>query len=149
MATPIRKTGRSSTSWHDYGDPGISTIVRARVRRHIAVSEGNLGRALAAFQRTLVASNSPFDRYMRGDSTAMTADQIRGMERFQSDGCIECHNGPMFSDLKKHVLAVPDNAKLKEPDPTEQHLRISHGVTAQPASAPYMHNGVLGRSTKS
>ncbi len=51
-----------------------------------AVSDVNLGRALAAFQRTLVAVNSPFDRYMRGDTTALSADQVRGMERFQSVG---------------------------------------------------------------
>src|SRR5262249_47982814 len=68
------------------------------------ITEQNLGRALAAFQRTLVATNSPFDRYLRGDRTAMTAQQIRGMERFQAIGCINCHSGPMLSDFQPHVL---------------------------------------------
>jgi cytochrome c peroxidase len=50
------------------------------------VNAANLGRALASFQRSLLANNSPFDRYMRGDRTAMTADQIRGMARFERAG---------------------------------------------------------------
>ena len=92
------------------------------------VNERNLGRALAAFQRTLVASNTPFDRYMRGDTTALSAAQVVGMERFQSIGCINCHSGPMFSDFATHVLAVPDNPKLPESDSgVEQDLRIPHG----------------------
>ena len=43
------------------------------------------GKALAAFQRSLIANNAPFDRYMRGDTAAMTAVQVRGMERFAAD----------------------------------------------------------------
>src|SRR5690606_12313791 len=62
------------------------------------VNAENLGKALAAFQRTLVAVNSPFDRYMRGDASAMTPLQLRGMQRFQRIGCANCHNGPMFTD---------------------------------------------------
>ena len=80
------------------------------------VNDGNLGRALAAFQRTLVASNTPFDRYMRGDTSAMTPDQVRGMDRFQQIGCVNCHSGPMLSDFAAHVLAVPDSSKLPETD---------------------------------
>jgi cytochrome c peroxidase len=81
-----------------------------------AVSDRNLGRALAAFERTLLAANSPFDRYMRGEPDALTPEQVRGMERFQSAGCINCHSGPMFSDFTAHVLAVPDNPKLPASD---------------------------------
>ena len=46
------------------------------------VNQTNLARALAAFQRTLIAPNTPFDRYMRGDPTAMSPEQLSGMERF-------------------------------------------------------------------
>jgi cytochrome c peroxidase len=80
-----------------------------------AVSAANLGRAIAAFQRTLVAANAPFDRYMRGDTSALSPDQVRGMERFQSIGCINCHSGPMFSDFATHVLAVPDSRSCPNP----------------------------------
>ena len=111
-----------------------------------AINAGNLGKALATFERTLLANNSPFDRYMRGDRDAMTAAQIEGMRRFESIGCINCHNGPMFSDYKAHVLGVPDNGKLQVSD---------RGITDLPYAfrtaslrnlgftAPYMHNGAF------
>ena len=109
------------------------------------VTAVNLGKALAAFQRTLIANNSPFDRYMRGDLTAMTSSQISGMERFDRAGCANCHSGPMFSDFEPHVLGVPDNAKLAQSDagvaggyafrtPSLRNLRYT---------APYMHNGAF------
>jgi cytochrome c peroxidase len=80
------------------------------------VNSENLGRAIAAFERTLLANNSPFDRYMRGDRSAMTEKQVRGMQRFEEIGCIRCHNGPMFSDYKLHVMGVPDNPALPASD---------------------------------
>src|SRR5262245_27873755 len=80
------------------------------------VTAENLGRAIAAFMRSLLANNSPFDRYMRGDRSAMTEKQVRGMKRFEEIGCIRCHNGPMFSDYKLHVMGVPDNPALPASD---------------------------------
>ena len=110
-----------------------------------AVNERNLGRALAAFQRTLVAANAPFDRYMRGDTTALDPDQVRGMERFQSAGCINCHSGPMFSDFATHVLAVPDNPKLPESDSgvNKTYAFRTPSLRNLGVTAPYMHNGVF------
>lgn len=124
-----------------------------------AVTDINLGKALAAFGRSLVANNSPFDRYMRGDRTAMTAGQIEGMRRFERVGCSECHNGPMFSDYKLHVLGVPDNRKLEKsdngfPDNGKRASPIIENVDRPYAfrtaslrnlrfTAPYMHSGVF------
>ncbi len=111
-----------------------------------AVSPINLAKAISAFERSLLANNSPFDRYMRGDRNAMTRAQIEGMRRFERVGCAECHNGPMFSDYKPHVLGVPDNRRLPESD---------SGIKATPYAfrtaslrnlaftAPYMHSGVF------
>lgn len=109
------------------------------------VTELTLGRALAAFERTLVAANSPFDRYMRGDAAALTPDQIRGMERFQSAGCVNCHGGPMFSDFTAHVLAVPDNPKLPTPDAGmgNEYAFRTPSLRNLGATAPYMHNGLF------
>ncbi len=109
------------------------------------VTETNLGRALAAFQRTLVATNTPFDRYMRGDTSALTPEQLRGMERFQSAGCINCHNGPMFSDFTAHVLAVPDNPKLSASDSGVNNTYAFRTASLRNlgATAPYMHNGAF------
>ena len=109
------------------------------------VSAENLGRAIAAFQRTLLANNSPFDRYMRGDRSAMTAEQIRGMERFESVGCIKCHNGPMFSDYKLHVMGVPDNPALPASDAGADNTYAFRTPTLRNLefTFPYGHNGVF------
>ncbi len=109
------------------------------------VTEGNLGRALAAFQRTLVAVNAPFDRYMRGDTAALTAEQLRGMDRFQSIGCVNCHSGPMFSDFTAHVLGVPDHPRLPGADAGVNGTYAFRTPSLRNLSmtGPYMHNGVF------
>jgi cytochrome c peroxidase len=110
-----------------------------------AVSEQNLGRALAAFQRSLVATMTPFDRYMRGETTALSPEQLRGMERFRSAGCIQCHGGPMFSDFASHVLGVPDNARLPESDSgvNKTYAFRTPSLRNLGSTAPYMHSGAF------
>ena len=49
--------------------------------------------ALATFQRSLSTPDSRFDRYLRGDDTAITADEERGYELFKAYGCVACHQG--------------------------------------------------------
>jgi cytochrome c peroxidase len=110
-----------------------------------AVTETNLGRAIAAYERSLVTTNAPFDRYMRGDATAMTAQQVQGMNRFQTIGCANCHSGPMFSDFQTHVLAVPDNTRLAASDAGVNNTYAFRTASLRNLAytAPYMHNGVF------
>ena len=110
-----------------------------------SISAENLGKALAAFQRTLLANNSPFDRYIRGDSDAMTSAQIQGMRRFERAGCANCHSGPMFSDYQLHVLAIPDNRKLPESDQgaNQTYAFRTASLRNLAYTAPYMHSGVF------
>ena len=113
------------------------------------VSAVNLGRALATFQRSLTANQSPFDRYMRGDGSAMTAAQQRGTRRFERVGCVNCHSGPMFSDFKLHVLGVPDHPRLAESDTGAENdgAKTYQFRTASlrnvELTAPYMHSGIF------
>ncbi len=102
-------------------------------------------RALAAFERSLVANNAPFDRYMRGDTAAMTDEQIRGMNRFRAAGCANCHSGPMFTDYESHVLGVPENGKLSMPDAgvSGTYAFRTASLRNVTSTAPYMHNGTL------
>ncbi len=113
--------------------------------REQAIDSINLGKALAAFERSLVANNSRFDQYMRGDQTALSSTELEGYQAFIKTGCIKCHNGPMFSDFKVHVLGVTDNEKLTQSDagtnrtyafrtPSLRNLRYTD---------PYMHSGKL------
>jgi cytochrome c peroxidase len=111
-----------------------------------AVSADNLAKALATFERTLLANNSPFDRYMRGDRNAMSSAQIEGMERFERTGCTNCHSGPMFSDYKPHVLGVPDNPKLAQSDigiAGAPYAFRTASLRNLGFTAPYMHDGAF------
>jgi cytochrome c peroxidase len=81
-----------------------------------AVNPEALGKALAAFERTLIARNAPFDRYLAGDQQAMAESAVRGMALFKGKGrCILCHNGPNFTDSQFHNLGVPDVPLLTHP----------------------------------
>ena len=107
------------------------------------VSALNLSKAIASYERTLVATNTRFDQYMRGDSNALSSSEKDGMNSFLVTGCAKCHSGPMFSDYKLHTLGVPDTDNRKESDtgingnyafrtPSLRNLRYT---------APYMHSG--------
>jgi cytochrome c peroxidase len=125
--------------------PEYGTLFTRAFGNRQAISSGNLGKALAAFERTLVANNSPFDRQMRGDKSAMTEAQIRGMAQFERVGCGNCHNGPMFSDYKLHVLGVPDNGKLQVSDSGVNGTYAFRTASLRDLAftAPYMHSGVF------
>ncbi len=74
-------------------------------------------RAMGAFERVMNDENTPFDRYMRGDKTALAPKQIKGLEVFQGKaGCIQCHNGPMLTDEKFYNTGIPHNPEFdKDP----------------------------------
>lgn len=109
------------------------------------LNETNLAKAIACYERSLIANNSKFDRYMRNEGVDLTSSEQEGMELFLKAGCARCHNGPMFSDFKVHTLGAPDNEKLTTVDsgfngtfafrtPTLRNLRYT---------APYMHSGKI------
>ncbi|WP_341220547.1 cytochrome-c peroxidase [Polaribacter atrinae] len=106
------------------------------------VSTDRVAKAIASFERTLVANNSPFDQYMRGDAATMSQQQINGMNAFVNVGCAECHSGPMFSDYKLHVLGIPGNPKLPNSDSgTGNYAFRTPTLRNLSFTAPYMHNG--------
>lgn len=68
----------------------------------------NAWRAIASFERTLVQTDTPLDRYLKGDKSALTAQQLKGKTIFEGKAnCIACHNGPMASDEKFYNIGVP------------------------------------------
>jgi cytochrome c peroxidase len=54
--------------------------------------------AIASYERTLLPNRTPYDRYVAGDATAMTANQVRGWRAFRQSACAVCHPPPFFSD---------------------------------------------------
>lgn len=67
-------------------------------------------RAVSAYQRTIVSQNIPFDRFVEGDTTAITDAAQRGYDLFLGKAnCIACHNGPLVSDTSYHATGVPQH----------------------------------------
>lgn len=62
-----------------------------------SISKDNATKAIAAYERTLITPNSPFDKYVKGKKSAMTEQQIRGMNKAVEIGCTGCHSGPAFN----------------------------------------------------
>jgi cytochrome c peroxidase len=76
------------------------------------ITEEAISRALAAFERTLVSRNSAFDRWVAGDTTALTPEQYRGYKVFMDrdkGNCAACHNGPNFTDNGFHNIGIKGN----------------------------------------
>jgi cytochrome c peroxidase len=79
----------------------------------------NFGKALEAYERLLLSVGSPLDRYIEGDSTALSAAAKRGLKLFIGKAaCDSCHAGPTLSDEKYHNTAVAQDGAhtLKGPD---------------------------------
>lgn len=106
-----------------------------------------IARALAAFQRTLVTEPSPFDRFLAGETEALSAEARRGLELFRGDaGCIRCHNGPLLSDGKFYRLGVSykDDGRAQVTGKKGDRYRFRTPSLRNIAeTAPYMHDGSL------
>ena len=112
-----------------------------------AITPEHVTQALAAFQRTLISDDSPFDRYAAGDFNALTPQQRRGLAIFRSGAtrCFECHGAPTFASDTFRVIGVdsddPGRAGVVDDGlfgafkvPTLRNIALS---------SPYMHDGSL------
>ena len=105
--------------------------------------------ALATYERSIVAVDSPFDRWIAGDEGAITASARRGFETFNGKGeCAGCHSGWAFSDGSFHDVGIarggdigrgryfPTSVKLQYAFKTPTLRDIAH-------RGPFMHDGSL------
>jgi cytochrome c peroxidase len=124
------------------------------------ITMGKVQRAIAAFERTLISGNSPFDRYMYGeDKTAMSEAAVRGMAIFMDrdrGNCTACHQvgakSALFTDGQFHNIGagLSPEGELVDLGRYEQTKRESDkGAFKTPTlrnialTAPYMHDGSL------
>ncbi|HXG61846.1 MAG TPA: cytochrome-c peroxidase [Planctomycetota bacterium] len=106
-----------------------------------------VARAIAAFERTVVDLDSPFDRYARGDDSAIGEAAKRGLEIFTGKGrCATCHSGPNFSDNRFHNLGLGDGdpGRMKVTGREEDYGAFKTPTLRNIAlTAPYMHDGSM------
>jgi cytochrome c peroxidase len=132
------------------------------------VTLGNLTRAIAAFQRTLLSGDSPYDRHLRGVPAALSPAALRGRDLFFGERfeCFHCHGGFNFQDSVIHAdLQLPSrpfhNTGLYDLDGAGAYPETDRGLydqTAHPedmgrfrapslrnvgVTAPYMHDGSI------
>ncbi len=118
-----------------------------------AVTFENVAKAIAAFERTLISRNSPFDRFAAGDPTALTPAQRRGLNLFRSGRtrCFECHTLPLFGSSDFRVIGVPDlpgmpadrgRAEVTGSPRDERAFKVPT-LRNVALTAPYMHNGAF------
>ncbi len=70
------------------------------------VTEANICNAIAEYEKTLITPNSAFDRYLKGDKNAMTAEQIAGYELFKQYSCATCHAGVNLGGLSYEYMGL-------------------------------------------
>jgi len=129
---------------------------------HHAMTIDNAVKAIAAFERTLITPDSRYDRYVKGDKSAMTTQQKRGMKKFASTGCTTCHSGanfdgpklpfgqgfyakfPTFTNNKyvaKYALDADKGRQQVTGKAADAHMFRVPTLRNITDTAPYFHNG--------
>lgn len=112
----------------------------------------SLVEAIAAYERTIISTNSSFDKYVLGNSTAMSEEAVKGMALFKGKArCILCHNGPNFTDNQFYNLGVPQVGPQKEDLGRYDVTRLDKDKRAFKTptlrsiteTTPYMHDGAF------
>ena len=142
----------------EYGEKFVQAFDHIKRADQVTITE--IANALGAFISVEFRSfDSPYDKALAGDTTALTPIQKRGQALFFGKAtCIACHNGPLFSDQKFHALGVPpigpgrtrkfdliarDLGRMGKSNLQDDAYKFKTPSLRNVAlSAPYGHNGV-------
>jgi cytochrome c peroxidase len=135
-------------------DPNEMDLPMADAAQRIALSPGDISRALATYIRSIMSGNAPYDRYVNGDRNALPDEAGAGLRIFRGKGnCTACHVGPNFSDEKLHNTGIAWSATsgsfLDEGRAAITRQPGDRGAFKTPTlrevehSAPYMHDGSI------
>ena len=97
----------------------------------------NYGKAIEAYLRKLVSRDAPFDRYVAGDTGAISANAKKGLKLFIGKArCVGCHNTPLLSDDDFHVIGLRIDTTLSpHADPNEIGRAFNQALICNPAVA--------------
>jgi cytochrome c peroxidase len=111
------------------------------------LTEANILKAIATYERTLVSGVTPFDRWVRGDAKAISDSAQRGFVLFNGKAaCSGCHVGWNFTDDKFHDVGLSsgDKGRSVVTKKSEDDFAMkTPGLREIVARAPYMHDGSL------
>ncbi len=108
----------------------------------------NIVKAIAAFERTIISGDTPWDRYQAGNQSALSASATRGWNIFQAIKCTNCHDGALLTDQQYHNVGIgmdqkePDVGRVKVTNKPEDTGAFKTPTLRDIAkSAPYFHDG--------
>ncbi len=112
------------------------------------LTEGNIAKALATYQRTVVSNKAPFDHWVDGREQAIDDAAKRGFDLFNGKArCVACHSGWNFTDDSYHDIGLPDDdigrAGVVSGIEQFRHAFKTPGLRNLTSRAPYMHDGSL------
>jgi len=104
--------------------------------------------AIAAFEKTILSNKSRFDKFLAGDKKALSNRELRGLHLFRTKAkCMNCHNGPMFSDNQFHKSIFPagdDKGLYKVTHKEEDTAKFkTPSLRDVMRTGPWGHDGVL------
>ena len=111
-------------------------------------TDKQLAQALACYMRTIISQTTPFDKYLKGDKTAISESAARGWLVFNKAKCINCHVGSLLTDKQFHNVGI--GTKAEKPDVgrfTVTKIEKDTSAFKTPTlrdvarSAPYFHDG--------
>nr|WP_315400738.1 cytochrome c peroxidase [uncultured Sphingobacterium sp.] len=150
--SPIEMGGNtSSLSSKLMSIPGYVDLYESAYNNKNMTIEGLLD-AIAAYSKSISSGETAFDRFVQGDYQALNDQQLEGLHLFRTKGkCINCHNGPYFTDLDFHNLgyAVTNKGAVDNGRFESSKLESDKGKFRTPGlrnisnTAPYMHNGSI------
>ena len=107
----------------------------------------NVGKAIGAFERSLITQNSAFDRYLRGDDAALSEQALRGLLLFAGKAnCLTCHDGANFTDESFHNIGLKTDDLGRGKFEKGAHFQYAFktpGLRNVALTGPYMHDGSI------
>ncbi len=111
------------------------------------VSENNLKKAIATYERTFVSPQTRFDRWIEGDAAALSPQETEGFRLFNKSGCANCHSGWAFTDHAFYDIGLPSDDRgrgaVLRLEQAEYAFKTP-SLREAARRAPYMHDGPLG-----
>ncbi len=114
------------------------------------ITKDTVAKAIASFERTVIATEAPFDNYIKGDKSAISKEAQKGFELFKGKAhCTDCHDGWNFSDGSFHNIGLKDG-ELHGKELGRYNVKARpawYGVFKTPTlrdvtkSYPYFHDG--------
>lgn len=157
-AGPVENPIEMASSWPEVvgklsGDADL--VVKMKAAYPAGLQAETIRDAIAEYEKTLITPNARFDRWLRGDAKAITADELQGYQNFKKYGCVACHQGVnvggnMFQTFgvmgdyfgRRGHLTEADNGRFNvTKNPADRHVFKVPSLRNVALTAPYFHDG--------